>query len=68
MTAANGGAQMPVITSLAGSHLFNQGNRATALAVPTSGTFGLAGSTATNTEASQGSLVTRLVYGIFTPA
>ncbi len=48
MTAANGGAQMPVITSLAGSHLFNQGNRATALAVPTSGTFGLAGSTATD--------------------
>ncbi len=48
MTAANGGAQMPLITSLAGSHLFNQGNRATALAVPTSGSFGLVGSTDTD--------------------
>jgi uncharacterized protein (DUF1501 family) len=41
MAAANGAAQMPVITSLSGSHLFNQGNRASALTVPTSGSFGL---------------------------
>jgi uncharacterized protein (DUF1501 family) len=48
MSAANGSSQMPVITSLSGSHLFNQGNRASALAVPTSGTFGITGSTGTD--------------------
>jgi uncharacterized protein (DUF1501 family) len=48
MTAANGGSPMPVITSLSGSHLFNQGNATSPLAVPVSGSFGITGSTATD--------------------
>lgn len=43
LASANAGSQIPVITSLAGSHKFNQGIATSPLAVPSSGTFQLTG-------------------------
>jgi uncharacterized protein (DUF1501 family) len=48
IASANGAAQMPVITSLAGSHKFTQGITTNPLAVPSSGTFQLTGTTGTD--------------------
>jgi uncharacterized protein (DUF1501 family) len=48
IASANGAAQMPVITSLAGSHKFTQGVTTNPLAVPSSGTFQLTGTTGTD--------------------
>ncbi len=44
----NGTAAMPVITSVAGSVMFGQGNATSMLTVPSSGTFGLTGVTGTD--------------------
>jgi uncharacterized protein (DUF1501 family) len=44
----NSGATMPVITSIAGSVTFGQGNATSMLTVPSSGTFGLNGITGTD--------------------
>ncbi|TAG01288.1 MAG: DUF1501 domain-containing protein [Betaproteobacteria bacterium] len=48
MAASNAGSSMPVITSLAGTHLFNQGAATSPLAVPSSGSFTLTGANATD--------------------
>jgi uncharacterized protein (DUF1501 family) len=48
IASANGNAQMPVITSLAGSHKFTQGIATNPLAVPSSGAFQLSGTTGTD--------------------
>ncbi|MGL4229958.1 MAG: DUF1501 domain-containing protein [Casimicrobium sp.] len=44
----NGTASMPVITSVAGSVMFGQGNATSMLTVPSGGTFGLTGVTGTD--------------------
>jgi uncharacterized protein (DUF1501 family) len=44
----NGTAAMPVITSVAGSVMFGQGNATSMLTVPSAGTFGLTGVTGTD--------------------
>jgi uncharacterized protein (DUF1501 family) len=45
VTPMNGGAAMPVTTSIAGSVIFGQGNATSMLTVPSGGTFGLTGTT-----------------------
>ena len=48
MTASNGSNTFPVLTSVAGSALYTTGNSQSPLAIPSSGTFGLTGLTATD--------------------
>ncbi len=48
MAAANGSALFPLATSVAGNNLFASGVTTTPLSVPSSGTFGLTGYTASN--------------------
>ena len=48
MVASNGSNTFPVLTSVAGSALYTTGNAQSPLAIPTSGTFGLTGLTATD--------------------
>lgn len=43
MLAANGSVQFPVVTSIAGTSLFTNGNTTSPLSIPSSGTFGLTG-------------------------
>lgn len=45
----NGGNTFPVLTSVAGSALYTTGNRQSPLAIPSAGSFGLTGLTATDT-------------------
>ena len=48
MAASNGSNTFPVLTSVAGSALYTTGNSQSPLAIPSSGTFGLTGLTATD--------------------
>jgi uncharacterized protein (DUF1501 family) len=61
----NGTATMPVITSVAGSVMFGQGNATSMLTVPSAGTFGLTGVTGTDavTTARRDALMTLLDEG-----
>lgn len=47
-TPMNSGATMPVLTSIAGSVIWGQGNSTSMLTVPAAGTFGLSGMTGTD--------------------
>ena len=65
MAASNGTNTFPVLTSVAGSALYTTGNTQSPLAIPSSGTFGLSGLTATDamTQARATALNTLLQQG-----
>ncbi len=65
MAASNGTNTFPVLTSVAGSALYTTGNSQSPLAIPSSGTFGLSGLTATDamTQARATALNTLLQQG-----
>lgn len=48
VASRNGASRVPVVTSLAGTHLFNQGQRTSPLALPSTGSFSLIGASGTD--------------------